>query len=129
MYGDKWAISASDDSNICVWDLASGQYLACLSGHYGGVWAMLIVDGINGDTSDDSGPPYLVTGSTDRTARVWCLDGMHWKCAMTLVGHLSTVRCLAYGGRGSRVVSGSRDTSLRLWDITSGECLLRLHGQ
>ncbi|VDD81033.1 unnamed protein product [Mesocestoides corti] len=117
-----WAISASDDSSICVWDLMTGSRLARLSGHIGGVWAMIVMP--------QRETPLLVSGSTDRTLRVWRLDGLHWPCAMTLFGHLSTVRCLAASLSDSEdlIVSGSRDTTLRLWNIRSGECLLTLQG-
>ena len=37
----------------------------------------------------------------------------------TLYGHTSTVRCMHLAG--SRVVSGSRDATLRMWDVETGE--------
>ncbi|CAK9291622.1 unnamed protein product [Gordionus sp. m RMFG-2023] len=46
--------------------------------------------------------------------------GQGSKCIHTLTGHTSTVRCMSL--KGDRVVSGSRDATLRLWDIRSGVC-------
>ena len=44
----------------------------------------------------------------------------------TLYGHASTVRCMAMFG--NEVVSGSRDNTLRLWDISTFECKMVLVG-
>ena len=43
-----------------------------------------------------------------------------------LYGHSSTVRCMAMSD--NLVVSGSRDNTLRLWNLTTGECLDVLQG-
>ena len=47
-------------------------------------------------------------------------------CLHTLVGHTSTVRCLAMVD--GRVVSGSRDATLRIWRVSTGDCLHVLAG-
>ena len=44
----------------------------------------------------------------------------------TLYGHTSTVRCMHL--HGTKVVSGSRDATLRMWDVETGECLHVLVG-
>jgi len=45
-----------------------------------------------------------------------------------LQGHSSTVRCLQLTDNNI-AVSGSRDTTLRVWDITKGQCLKVLRGK
>ena len=65
-----------------------------------------------------------MSGSTDRTLRVWDADS--GDCTHVLYGHTSTVRCLAL--HGEKVVSGSRDGTLRVWDIIRGGCLHVLVG-
>uniref|UniRef100_A0A0X3PGV6 F-box/WD repeat-containing protein 7 n=1 Tax=Schistocephalus solidus TaxID=70667 RepID=A0A0X3PGV6_SCHSO len=189
-----WAISGSDDSSICVWDLTTGAQLTSLFGHIGGVWSMIVLppptrtvtaatadDDQNGTDSLDR-VPLLVSGSTDRTARIWRLDNNSWACVATLFGHHSTVRCLASKRRlppqrkrswdkagdstslycrqmhksheacqqhlslqhdnsdseaeeeqvlkatDRLFVSGSRDTTLRLWNARTGQCVLVLRG-
>ena len=38
-----------------------------------------------------------------------------------LYGHSSTVRCMAM--KDNFVASGSRDNTLRLWNVNTGECV------
>ncbi len=75
-------------------------YFQCeqtLIGHNGGVWCSEMTDDL------------IVSGSTDRTIRVWNINtGV---CQHVLYGHTSTVRCLAL--HGDIVVSGSRDATVR----------------
>lgn len=42
-------------------------------------------------------------------------------CLHTLRGHTSTVRCLKMADENT-AISGSRDTTLRVWDIKTGLC-------
>ncbi|KAL0571648.1 SCF ubiquitin ligase complex subunit cdc4 [Marasmius crinis-equi] len=99
----KRIISASDDHSIHVYSPSTGALEMRLEGHEGGVWALAAMGGL------------LVSGSTDRTVRVWDLgDGeprsqsgvesdseegvtpsRKGKCLHVFGGHTSTVRCLA----------------------------------
>ena len=45
-----------------------------------------------------------------------------------LKGHDSDVTSLAFSPNGQRFASGSCDKTVRVWDITSGECLHVLEG-
>jgi len=53
-----------------------------------------------------------------------CLNS---ECLHTLPGHTSTIRCLAMTASGT-VISGSRDTTLRVWNISSDTCHYVLEG-
>ena len=43
-------------------------------------------------------------------------------------GHYDSVRACAWSPDGQRLLSGSGDNSLKVWDASSGECLLTLSG-
>lgn len=50
------------------------------------------------------------------------------RCIFVLRGHLSTVRCLKVLDGRPIVISGSRDATLRVWDIENGVQLRVLAG-
>jgi WD40 repeat protein/nucleoside-triphosphatase THEP1 len=49
-------------------------------------------------------------------------------CLMTLAGHTSAVEACAFAPDGSRIVSGSGDHTLKLWDAQTGAELATLEG-
>ena len=56
---------------------------------------------------------HVVTGSNDKTARVWLLaDGSHVR---TLEGHTGFVRSVCVTPAGRHVVTGSEDKTARVW--------------
>lgn len=119
-------ISASDDHQIHVYCPTSGELLLRLEGHEGGVWALAVSPN---SPSAPGATDSLVSGSTDRTVRIWDLST--GKCTHVFGGHTSTVRCLAIvkpmwvdvNGRKEKwpkrtlIVTGSRDHTLRVWKL------------
>ncbi len=60
----------------------------------------------------------LVTGSFDRTARIW--DAATGKQLGLLEGHENTVTAVAFSPDGRRVATASTDGTARLWDAATG---------
>ncbi|CDF36606.1 WD40-repeat containing protein [Chondrus crispus] len=62
---------------------------------------------------------YVVVGYEDGTLRVWSTSER--KVLRSFRGRRSKVHCVAMSRDGRRVVSGSGDMSVRVWDVETGE--------
>jgi F-box/WD-40 domain protein MET30 len=68
--------------------------------------------------------PVLITGSYDRTVRVWNLEtGAELHC---LRGHTRAVRCLQFDE--AKLITGSMDNTIKVWDWRRGKCIRTLAG-
>ena len=56
----------------------------------------------------------IVSGSHDKTIRVWNIKTNSKWSVLTLTGHSGEVRCLHLEG-GNRLVSGSTDSTIKVW--------------
>lgn len=62
----------------------------------------------------------LVSGSVDRTLKVWNLKTN--QCEDNLNGHESSVTCVAVLDN-TIIVTGSADRTIKLWDLETGRCI------
>jgi len=61
---------------------------------------------------------YICSGSTDWNIKVWSAStGQHLS---TLSGHTALVRALSFNPRTGRLISGSYDKTVKMWDIRTG---------
>lgn len=68
--------------------------------------------------------PIVITGSYDRTVRIWNLEtGVEIGC---LRGHTRAVRCLQFDE--AKLITGSMDHTIRVWNWRKGECIRTLRG-
>ncbi|MEE1097327.1 MAG: hypothetical protein U0K83_03255, partial [Bacteroidales bacterium] len=56
------------------------------------------------------------------------VDYTNFKCLQTLEGHSKYVRYVAYSPDGTKIISGSADKTIKIWNANTGECLKTLEG-
>jgi len=109
--------SASGDGTIKIIDVVSGEVVLELQGHEGGVECVAVCR----YSKDGKDCVRLVSGGADKTVRVW--DARMGKCEQVMRGHGAGVTCVAVAPDGKSVVSGSTDTTLRLWSMETGAAI------
>lgn len=90
-----------------------------LHGHTDGVMCLQF-----SETLQHPSFPILITGSYDRTVRVWNIEtGLEVRC---LRGHTRAVRALQFDE--AKLITGSMDRTIRVWNWRTGECIRTLEG-
>lgn len=68
----------------------------------------------------------VLAAGEDEMVRVWDLET--GRCLRLLVGHHSTIYCVAWSGDQRRALSGDANGVIRVWDVESERCLRILEG-
>ena len=55
-------------------------------------------------------------------------DVTNFTCLKTFEGHSSYVSSVAYSPDGTKIISGSDDKTIKIWDANTGQCLKSLEG-
>ncbi|KAJ1929650.1 hypothetical protein IWQ60_000974 [Tieghemiomyces parasiticus] len=137
-------------SHALKWiNVQTGDVRRIYRGHSGPVSAVMVWQrgersaAINTPTAGTPASSRLISGSWDRSVKVW--DLATGACLQTLTGHADFVKCLALAPGGAvgghtRVssastaeilpilFSGSSDGSIRQWDLRDGRCVRTLRG-
>lgn len=119
--------SSSNDTTIRIWDVSSGNCLSVLQGHTSGVRCL--------QYSPDG--QQLASGCRDGSIRLWSVHLSHDQyskpsfinsSAKLLHGHADCVWDIAFSPDGRILVSGGRDSTLRLWGVEDGQSIHVLDG-
>ena len=131
--------SASQDKTVKIWSVAEGEVQGILKGHRRGVWTVRFAHPqtpvIQGDQGTVAGKGLILTGSGDKTVKLWSLSD--YTCLRTFEGHSNSVLKVTWlnlpaeGDKSKRVqfASAGGDGLVKVWDANSGEteCTLDNH--
>jgi WD40 repeat protein len=103
--GQKLVVG-NDGPFITIWNPNDGSLLQTLPERPGKTFSLVFCDN---DT--------LATGESDNAVRIWNLKTLTH--TDTLVGHTGTIATMVYEPTKKQLITGSFDTTLRLWAITN----------
>lgn len=109
-------VTASEDTTVLIWDVATHGILARLKGHEKSVnSAVFSPDGTR-----------IITAAEDNTAQIW--DALTGAALVPLIGHKGPVNSAVFSPDGTRIVTAASDNTARIWDASDGRTLLELNG-
>ncbi|KUJ07671.1 WD40 repeat-like protein [Mollisia scopiformis] len=132
--------SASQDRTVKIWSLEEGEVQGVLRGHRRGVWSVKFAPkdtpSITGDSGPAAGKGVVLTGSGDKTIKLWSLSD--FSCIRTFEGHSNSVLKVAWldppkpderNKRHVQIASAGGDGLVKVWDANTGEdaCTLDNH--
>jgi len=132
--------SASQDKTVKIWDVERLEVQGILKGHKRGVWAVrfapLHTPAIQGEQGSVSGKGVILTGSGDKTIKLWNLSD--YTCLRTFEGHSHNVLKVVWlhiptdetaGKKQIQFASAGADSLVKVWDANLGEteCTLDNH--
>lgn len=131
--------SASQDRTVKIWAADEGEVQGVLRGHRRGVWSVKFspkdTPTIIGDNGPAAGKGLILTGSGDKTIKIWSLTD--YSCLRTFEGHATSVLKVAWlntpkaqdGRKHVQIASAGGDGLVKVWDTTTGEvaCTLDNH--
>ncbi|KAG8944927.1 hypothetical protein FRC03_001871 [Tulasnella sp. 419] len=130
----RYIAFGSSNKLVRIWDLLQdpeAQYVVELKGHMGRITSLRF--------SPDG--TQLATASNDHTVRIWTMEDVLRKepekvidgvgnetngedsdrmKAIVLLGHFFSINSVRYSSDGARIVTGSDDRSIRIWDSRTG---------
>lgn len=131
--GMEFVASGSQDRTCKVFNVGSKRLVRTLSGHKH--WVTAVTFGPTDGTS--GGWPRVVTGTQYGVIRIWNLREGAVSCKMefkrsirtgTSGAHCLEITALRMSDEGHRLVSASRDMTVKVWSFPNGRLLRTLEG-
>ena len=108
------------------------ELIETLTGHTSHIFSLI--------TWNTPGHDYLISGSSDKTIKIWKLSNLNnlqegtFECIKTLIGHTNFISslCIWSGPSQDYLISGSWDKTIKIWNLSmtqgNGECIKTLTG-
>ncbi|XP_067307491.1 autophagy-related protein 16-1 isoform X2 [Pseudorasbora parva] len=111
--GSRLLATGGMDRRVKLWEVVSGRCepKGALTGSNAGITSIEF----------DSAGTYLLAASNDFASRIWTVDD--FRLRHTLTGHSGKVLSARFLLDNARIVSGSYDRTLKLWDLRSKVCM------
>ncbi|XP_061097078.1 autophagy-related protein 16-1-like isoform X1 [Conger conger] len=111
--GSRLLATGGMDRRVKLWEVVSGrcEMKGSLTGSNAGITSIEF----------DSAGSYILAASNDFASRMWTVDD--YRLRHTLTGHSGKVLAARFLLDNARIVSGSYDRTLKLWDLRSKVCM------
>ncbi|XP_075385412.1 autophagy-related protein 16-1 isoform X2 [Tenrec ecaudatus] len=111
--GSRMLATGGMDRRVKLWEVFADkcELKGSLSGSNAGITSIEF----------DSAGSYLLAASNDFASRIWTVDD--YRLRHTLTGHSGKVLSAKFLLDNARIVSGSHDRTLKLWDLRSKVCI------
>ncbi|XP_048361354.1 autophagy-related protein 16-1 isoform X2 [Sphaerodactylus townsendi] len=111
--GSRLLATGGLDRRVKLWEVFGDkcEFKGSLSGSNAGITSIEF----------DSAGSYLLASSNDFASRIWTVDDHRLR--HTLTGHSGKVLSAKFLLDNARIVSGSHDRTLKLWDLRSKVCI------
>jgi WD40 repeat protein len=103
--------TGGEENTVKIWDVQTGRDLHTLRGHNGEIYTVAF--------SPDNDGRWVASAGEDSAVKVW--DSHTGKLVRSFRGHTGLVSSVAFSPDGQRLVSGSRDHTVKVWDVTQLE--------
>lgn len=108
----RYLVSGSTDELVKVYDLKLRKEVGVLMHHSGSI------------TCTEFFGKSLITASED--GLICILRTKDWEVLKTIEGHKHGVNSISIHPSGKLLLSGGRDSALKLWDLTNGQCAYQM---
>ncbi|KZV48474.1 hypothetical protein F511_18280 [Dorcoceras hygrometricum] len=109
-------ISASPDKSLRAWDVETGKQIKKMIGH---------LSVVNSCCPARRGPPLIVSGSDDGTAKLW---DMRQRGSIQSFPDKYQITAVSFSDASDKIYTGGIDNDVKVWDLRRTDPVLKLQG-
>ncbi|KAK4268481.1 hypothetical protein QN277_025135 [Acacia crassicarpa] len=109
-------VSASPDKTLRAWDVETGKQIKKMAEH---------LSYVNSCCPSRRGPPLVVSGSDDGTAKLW---DMRQRGSIQTFPDKYQITAVSFSDASDKIYTGGIDDDVKVWDLRKGEVTMTLQG-